>query len=134
MFKEVCELILGVRSQVFMLCLVTKSLKNGNTHSVPSIPLWPIHKSTAFPRRENRSSKYSLFGQAFSRASHSNGVSAACFCHLNLVMNETIKPYLAAEGQSPTDVDKMHLAWCKSLQLQVALWTHTYTKRVPNEW
>ena len=50
------------------------------------------------------------------------------------VMNETIKPYLAAKGQSPTDVDKMHLAWCKSLQLQVALWTHTYTKRVPNEW
>ena len=50
------------------------------------------------------------------------------------VMNETIKPYLAAKGQSPTDVDKMHLAWCKSLQLQVALWTHTYAKRVPNEW
>jgi hypothetical protein len=49
-------------------------------------------------------------------------------------MNETIKPYLAAKGQSPTDVDEMHLAWCKSLQLQVALWTHTYTKRVPNEW
>ena len=50
------------------------------------------------------------------------------------VMNETIKPYLAAKGHSPTDVDRMHLAWCKSLQLQVALWTHTYTKRVPNEW
>jgi len=50
------------------------------------------------------------------------------------VLNETIKPYLAAKGQSPTDVDKMHLAWCKSLQLQVALWTHTYTKRVSNEW
>jgi hypothetical protein len=50
------------------------------------------------------------------------------------VMNETIKPYLAAKGHSPTDVDRMHLAWCKSLQLQVTLWTHTYTKRVPNEW
>src|ERR1700678_4771107 len=43
------------------------------------------------------------------------------------VMNETIKPYLAAKGHSPTDVDKMHLAWCKSLQLQIALWTNTYT-------
>jgi hypothetical protein len=50
------------------------------------------------------------------------------------VMNETIKPYLAAKGHSPVDVDKMHLAWCKSLQLQVTLWTNTYTTRVPNEW
>jgi hypothetical protein len=41
---------------------------------------------------------------------------------------------LGGEGTVPTDVDEMHLAWCKSLQLQVALWTHTYTKRVPNEW
>lgn len=49
-------------------------------------------------------------------------------------MNETIKPYLAAQGHSPTDVDKMHLAWCKALQLQIALWTHTYTNRAPNEW
>jgi protoglobin len=50
------------------------------------------------------------------------------------VMNETIKPYLAAKGHSSTEVEKMHLAWCKSLQLQIALWTSTYTKRVPAEW
>ena len=50
------------------------------------------------------------------------------------VMNETIKPYLAAKGSSPTDVEKMHQAWCKSLQLQIALWTGLYAKLTPNEW
>jgi hypothetical protein len=50
------------------------------------------------------------------------------------VMNETIKPYLAAKGHSTTDVDKMHGAWCKSLQLQIALWSGFYTKLVPSEW
>jgi Protoglobin len=50
------------------------------------------------------------------------------------VMNETIKPYLEAKGHSATDVDKMHGAWCKSLQLQIALWTNLYAKRTPNEW
>ena len=38
------------------------------------------------------------------------------------VMNETIKPYLAARGNSPEDVEKMHLAWCRSIQMQLALW------------
>jgi hypothetical protein len=52
------------------------------------------------------------------------------------VMNETIKPYLAAKGHSYVDVEKMHLAWCKSLQLQVALWTRPYTEiaQRSNEW
>jgi hypothetical protein len=50
------------------------------------------------------------------------------------IMNETIKPYLAAKGHSSRDVEKMHLAWCKSLQLQIALWASLYAKRVPNEW
>jgi len=50
------------------------------------------------------------------------------------VMNETIKPYLAAKGNSAEDVEKMHQAWCKSLQLQIALWTGLYTKLTPNEW
>ena len=50
------------------------------------------------------------------------------------VMNETIKPYLAAKGHSAGEVEKMHLAWCKSLQLQISLWTSLYAKRVPNEW
>jgi Protoglobin len=50
------------------------------------------------------------------------------------VMNETIKPYLAAKGHSPEDVEKMHLAWCKSLQLQAALWTRPYTDLASSEW
>ena len=52
------------------------------------------------------------------------------------VMNETIKPYLAAKGHSAEDVDRMHRAWCKSLQLQVALWARPYTDcgEAANEW
>jgi hypothetical protein len=50
------------------------------------------------------------------------------------VMNETIKPYLAAKGHSPQDVEKMHLAWCKSLQLQIALWTKLYATKAASEW
>ena len=42
------------------------------------------------------------------------------------VMNETIKPYLAAKGHSAEDVDAMHRAWCKSMQLQLAIWVRTY--------
>ena len=42
------------------------------------------------------------------------------------VMNETIKPYLAAKGHSATEVERMHAAWCKSLQLQVTLWSRPY--------
>jgi hypothetical protein len=47
------------------------------------------------------------------------------------VMNETIKPYLSAKGHTVEDVEKMHRAWTKSLQLQVALWAEPYTNR---EW
>ncbi len=42
------------------------------------------------------------------------------------VMNETIKPYLAAKGSSTEEVDKMHRAWCKSIQLQLAIWAGSY--------
>jgi hypothetical protein len=42
------------------------------------------------------------------------------------VMNESIKPYLAAKGNSGEEVDKMHRAWCKSIQLQLALWVGPY--------
>ena len=44
------------------------------------------------------------------------------------VMNETITPYLAAKGNSAEEVDKMHRAWCKSIQLQLALWIGPYTE------
>ncbi len=52
------------------------------------------------------------------------------------VMNETVKPYLAAKGNSPDQVEKMHVAWCKSMQLQAAIWSRPYTdsKQAPNEW
>jgi hypothetical protein len=50
------------------------------------------------------------------------------------VMNQTIRPYLAAKGHSVEDVNRMHLAWCKSLQLQIALWAEPYTRQVPSEW
>ena len=52
------------------------------------------------------------------------------------VMNETIKPYLAAKGNSADEVDRMHAAWCKSLQIQLALWIGPYTdqRQEPKEW
>ena len=48
------------------------------------------------------------------------------------VMNQTIRPYLAAMGNSVEEVEGMHRAWCKSFQLQRALWAGTYKGR--NEW
>jgi len=52
------------------------------------------------------------------------------------VLNETIKPYLAANGNSAEEVDRMHAAWCKSLQLQLALWARAYalSGEAANEW
>jgi len=52
------------------------------------------------------------------------------------IINETVKPYLAAKGHSVEDVDKMHRAWCKSLQLQTSLWARPYSDatQAPNEW
>ncbi len=43
------------------------------------------------------------------------------------VMNETIRPYLAAKGHSLAHVDAMHRAWCKSMHLQSALLALPYT-------
>ena len=52
------------------------------------------------------------------------------------VMNETIKPYLAAKGHPADEVDKMHCAWCKSMQLQMALWIGSYVAggELPKQW
>ena len=52
------------------------------------------------------------------------------------VMNETVKPFLAAKGHPGAEVDRMHKAWCKSLQLQIALWTRLYmdAAQSKNEW
>ena len=48
------------------------------------------------------------------------------------VMNQTIRPYLAAKNNSVDEVEGMHRAWCKSLQLQLALWARAYSGR--DEW
>jgi len=48
------------------------------------------------------------------------------------VMNQTIRPYLAAKGNTAEEVEEMHRAWCKSLQLQLALWTRAYSGK--DEW
>jgi Protoglobin len=49
------------------------------------------------------------------------------------VMNETIKPYLAAKGNSAEEVEMMYRAWCKSIQVQLALWAKSYAQYAPNE-
>ena len=38
----------------------------------------------------------------------------------------TIKPFLAAKGHSPAEVDAMHGAWLKSVSVQIALWSQPY--------
>ncbi len=52
------------------------------------------------------------------------------------VINDGIKPFLSARGHSPQDVERMHRAWCKSVQLQIALWSEPYTNSdvAPDEW
>ncbi|MBC8164603.1 MAG: protogloblin ApPgb [Bryobacteraceae bacterium] len=52
------------------------------------------------------------------------------------VMNETMKDYLANHGSSSEEVEKMHSAWCKAMQVQLALWVGPYTdkRREPEEW
>jgi hypothetical protein len=52
------------------------------------------------------------------------------------VMNETLRPYLAAKGHSADEVGKMHTAWCKAIQIQMALWIGPYadSRREPREW
>jgi protoglobin len=47
-----------------------------------------------------------------------------------VVMNETIKPYLAVKGHSTKEVEKMHQAWTKSMQMQLALWVGPYMESV----
>ncbi len=66
------------------------------------------------------------------KKNRTDGVSSTPFVPLRdilafvAVMNETLRPYLATKGSSAEDVAGMHRAWCKSLQLQLALWARTY--------
>ncbi|RKH67089.1 protoglobin domain-containing protein [Corallococcus aberystwythensis] len=40
----------------------------------------------------------------------------------------TLRPFLAEQGHSAEDVEKMYAAWVKSCLLQVTLWSHPYIK------
>jgi Protoglobin len=44
------------------------------------------------------------------------------------VMNQTIKPYLKVKGHSGEDIERMHRAWTKAMQLQIALWVDPYSR------
>jgi Protoglobin len=50
------------------------------------------------------------------------------------VLNETIRPYLTARGHSEEIITKMHQAWQRSLQIQIAVWAKIYTELKPNQW
>jgi len=52
------------------------------------------------------------------------------------VLNDTIKPYLANKGNTADEIEGMHRAWRRSLQLQIALWARPYMDlaRTSNEW
>jgi len=52
------------------------------------------------------------------------------------VLNDTIRPYLASRGNAADEVDGMHRAWCRSLQLQLALWARPYMElaKTSDEW
>jgi hypothetical protein len=52
------------------------------------------------------------------------------------VMNDTIRPQFAAMGHAAEEVEKMHNAWRRSMQLQVALFAEPYADPVRglDEW
>jgi hypothetical protein len=47
---------------------------------------------------------------------------------LTIPVTTTLKPFLAAKGATPADVEKMHAAWLKSVLLQTILWSHPYVR------
>jgi hypothetical protein len=48
------------------------------------------------------------------------------------VVNDTIKPFLAAKGDPTEAVEVMHRAWCKAVLLHVVLWSRPYVAE--SEW
>jgi Protoglobin len=52
------------------------------------------------------------------------------------IINDVVKPFLGAKRHSADKVEGMHRAWCKSVQLQIALWSEPYAKSnvAPNQW
>ncbi len=47
---------------------------------------------------------------------------------LHYAVTTTIRPFLASKGHSAAEVDAMHEAWRKSVQLQVILWSYPYVR------
>ena len=62
------------------------------------------------------------------KKNRTDGVESTAFVPLRdvvgfvAVLNDTMRPYLAKKGHVPEEVDGMHRAWCRSIQLQIALW------------
>jgi hypothetical protein len=60
--------------------------------------------------------------------------SAAAFVPLRTIIafiypiTATMKPFLGKKGHSTDDVEKMIQAWCKSVTLQVALWSEPFVR------
>ena len=71
-----------------------------------------------------------------------DGVESAAYIPLRYVIaftaviNDAIRPFLSAKGHSPVEVERMHRAWCKSVLLQIALWSAPYadSNLAPNQW
>lgn len=47
---------------------------------------------------------------------------------LTIPVTTTLKPFLAKQGASSADVEKMQAAWIKAVLLQTILWSHPYVK------
>lgn len=68
------------------------------------------------------------------RKNQTDGVSAPPHIPLRYLIafsyhtTDVIKPFLAKKGHAAGDVQKMHEAWCKSVIIQVALWSRPYAK------
>jgi hypothetical protein len=47
---------------------------------------------------------------------------------LTIPVTTTLKPFLAKNGASAADIEKMHAAWTKSVLLQTILWSQPFVK------
>jgi hypothetical protein len=76
------------------------------------------------------------------KKNHADGISSTAYVPLRdivafvPVMNETIKPYLESKGNTEDEMAGMHLAWCKSVQMKIGLWSRLYldVAKTSNEW
>ena len=62
---------------------------------------------------------------------HADSTALVPFRHLFALIfpvTFTLRPFLAKQGHSPDDVEKMYAAWLKSCLLQLTLWSHPYIK------